>query len=45
VKDWLVKQKDISADIIMTEGLGETKPLAPNKNTDGTDKPEGRQTI
>lgn len=37
VKDWLVKQKDISADIITTEGLGETKPITPNDN------PEGRQ--
>ena len=37
VKDWLVKQKDISADIITAEGLGETKPIAPNDN------PEGRQ--
>jgi outer membrane protein OmpA-like peptidoglycan-associated protein len=37
VKNWLVKQKDISADIITAEGLGETKPIAPNDN------PEGRQ--
>jgi outer membrane protein OmpA-like peptidoglycan-associated protein len=37
VKEWLVKQKDISADIITTEGLGETKPIAPNDN------PEDRQ--
>jgi len=29
--------KDISADIITAEGLGETKPIAPNDN------PEGRQ--
>jgi OOP family OmpA-OmpF porin len=24
-------------------GLGETNPLAPNKNSDGSDSPDGRQ--
>jgi len=26
-----------------TEGLGETKPVAPNTNLDGSDNPAGRQ--
>jgi outer membrane protein OmpA-like peptidoglycan-associated protein len=43
VKNWLVKEKGLSADNITTEGLGESKPVAENKNADGTDNPEGRQ--
>ena len=41
VKDWLVKQKDISADIITAEGLGETKPIAPNDNPEVRQKTGG----
>jgi outer membrane protein OmpA-like peptidoglycan-associated protein len=29
--------------IITTRGLGETKPVAPNTNPDGSDNPHGRQ--
>ncbi len=42
-----VKNKLIAAGIkssrISTKGYGETKPIAPNSNPDGTDNPEGRQ--
>jgi photosystem I P700 chlorophyll a apoprotein A2 len=43
VKDWLVKNAGVDAGIMRTEGLGETKPVAPNTNPDGSDNPEGRQ--
>ncbi len=43
VKDWLVKKKDVPESIITTRGSGETKPVAPDKNPDGSDNPQGRQ--
>jgi Outer membrane protein and related peptidoglycan-associated (lipo)proteins len=43
VKDWLVKKKGIPESIITTRGFGETKPVAPNTNPDGSDDPQGRQ--
>ena len=43
VKDWLVTKKGIAEAIIITRGLGETKPVAPNANPDGSDNPKGRQ--
>ncbi|MGH8655109.1 MAG: OmpA family protein [Gammaproteobacteria bacterium] len=43
VKDWLVKKKGILESIITTQGFGETKPVAPNTNPDGSDNPQGRQ--
>ena len=43
VKDWLVTKKGIAEAIITTRGLGETKPVAPNANPDGSDNPKGRQ--
>jgi len=43
VKDWLVKNAALDAGIMKTEGWGETKPVAPNTNPDGSDNPEGRQ--
>jgi outer membrane protein OmpA-like peptidoglycan-associated protein len=43
VKDWLVNKKGIAEAIITTRGLGETKPVAPNANPDGSDDPKGRQ--
>ena len=42
VKRWLVKKKGLPASNITTEGFGEGKPVAPNKNPDGSDNPEGR---
>lgn len=43
VKDWLVKKKDVPESVITTRGFGETKPVAPDKNPDGSDNPQGRQ--
>ena len=43
VRDWLVKNAGVDAGIMKTEGLGETKPVAPNTNPDGSDNPAGRQ--
>ena len=43
VKDWLVEKGGINPDIIKTIGYGESKPIAPNTNPDGSDNPEGRQ--
>jgi outer membrane protein OmpA-like peptidoglycan-associated protein len=42
VKRWLVKKKGLPARNITTEGFGEGKPVASNKNPDGSDNPEGR---
>ncbi len=43
VKRWLVQNAGVSASRITTRGLGETKPVAPNTNPNGTDNPTGRQ--
>ena len=42
VKDFLVKKKGLPGTNITIEGLGEADPVAPNKNPDGSDNPEGR---
>ena len=38
-----ILSKGITASRIVSKGYGETKPVAANANTDGTDNPEGRQ--
>lgn len=43
VKKWLVENAGVSGSRITTRGWGETKPVAPNKNSDGSDNPAGRQ--
>jgi len=43
VKNWLVQNGGVSASRITTRGLGETKPVAPNTNPNGSDNPTGRQ--
>ena len=43
VKDWLVKKKSVAESIITISGFGETEPVAPNTNADGSDNPQGRQ--
>ncbi|MCB9227233.1 MAG: OmpA family protein [Chitinophagales bacterium] len=40
-KDYLV-EKGIEEARIRTSGFGESKPIAPNENPDGSDNPEGR---
>jgi outer membrane protein OmpA-like peptidoglycan-associated protein/tetratricopeptide (TPR) repeat protein len=42
VVDWLVGQ-GIAADRLVAKGYGETQPVAPNENPDGSDNPDGRQ--
>lgn len=42
VVDYLI-QKGIDKGRLMPKGYGETMPVAPNENADGTDNPEGRQ--
>jgi outer membrane protein OmpA-like peptidoglycan-associated protein len=43
VKNWLVQNAGVDAARITTRGWGETKPVAPNSNPDGSDNPQGRQ--
>jgi outer membrane protein OmpA-like peptidoglycan-associated protein len=42
VKNWLVQHGAIVPDRMVTKGYGESRPVAPNTNADGTDNPEGR---
>jgi outer membrane protein OmpA-like peptidoglycan-associated protein len=42
VVDYLIN-KGISKDRLQAKGYGETKPIAPNQNPDGSDNEEGRQ--
>ena len=43
VKTWLVQNAGVAPARIVTSGLGETRPVAPNTLPDGADNPEGRQ--
>jgi len=43
VKNWLVQNAATQAGLITTRGWAETKPVAPNTNSNGSDNPEGRQ--
>ena len=43
VKNWLVQNAGVQASRITTKGWGETKPVTPNTNPDGSDNPAGRQ--
>ncbi len=43
VKQWLIDQAGIDSKRIETSGKGESEPVAPNTNPDGSDNPEGRQ--
>ena len=38
-----LKSKGISEDRLIAKGYGESQPIAPNTNPDGTDNPENRQ--
>ena len=43
VRDYLVQRHGIDAARLEAVGLGETQPLAPNENPDGSDNPGGRE--
>lgn len=43
VAEWLVENGGISRERILTLGLGESQPVAPNERADGSDDPLGRQ--
>jgi outer membrane protein OmpA-like peptidoglycan-associated protein len=43
VKQWLSSKGGIDAKRLQTKGYGESQPVAPNTNPDGSDNPEGRQ--
>ncbi|MBU1721068.1 MAG: OmpA family protein, partial [Bacteroidetes bacterium] len=36
-------EKGIHPDRLVAKGYGESQPVAPNENPDGSDNPEGRQ--
>ncbi len=42
VKSWLVKRFGLKPEMFIVKGYGETKPIAPNTNKDGSDNPAGR---
>ncbi len=42
VRDWLVANTDLSADVVSARGVGEADPIAPNTTPEGADDPEGR---
>jgi pentapeptide MXKDX repeat protein len=42
VRDWLVANTDLTADVVTARGVGEADPIAPNLTEAGTDNPEGR---
>lgn len=43
VKQWLVSKGSVDAGRLQTKGYGESEPVAPNTNSDGSDNPNGRQ--
>ena len=43
VKKWLIINTSVNETSLKTIGFGESKPVVPNTNSDGSDNPEGRQ--
>ncbi|MCP5053470.1 MAG: OmpA family protein, partial [bacterium] len=43
VKNWLIKNTGVDEKSLETIGWGESKPVAPNTNPDGSDNPGGQQ--
>ena len=43
VQDWLISVARMDPDRLSPAGRGETNPVAPNTNPDGSDNPAGRQ--
>ena len=44
VRKYIIDNTGVKASHLTVEGKGESKPIAPNENADGSDNPEGRQT-
>ncbi|WP_108813731.1 OmpA family protein [Loktanella sp. Alg231-35] len=42
VRDWLIANTDLAAEVVTSRGVGETDPIAPNLTEDGADNPAGR---
>lgn len=42
IRNWLVQKGGLSGVNFTTKGFGETQPVAPNANPDGSDNPAGR---
>ena len=43
VRSWLVDSEGLTETGFQVQGLGESRPAAPNEKPDGSDDPEGRQ--
>ena len=43
MRDYLVQRHAIDGARLEAVGLGETQPVAPNENPDGSDNPGGRE--
>jgi outer membrane protein OmpA-like peptidoglycan-associated protein len=43
VKRWLEQRGKVASSQMSTVGYGESRPMAPNTNPDGSDSPAGRQ--
>jgi outer membrane protein OmpA-like peptidoglycan-associated protein len=43
VRTWLATREGLASMKFTTSGLGARNPVAPNRNPDGSDNPEGRQ--
>jgi outer membrane protein OmpA-like peptidoglycan-associated protein len=43
VRAWLATRESLGSVKFTTAGLGAKNPVAPNRNSDGSDNPEGRQ--
>lgn len=42
VRDWLIANTALTADVVVARGVGEADPIAPNLTEGGADNPEGR---
>ena len=42
VKAWFLEKRALNQVQLLTKGYGESKPITPNSNPDGSDNPEGR---
>ena len=42
VRDWLIANTDLTAEVVTARGVGESDPIAPNTTESGADNPEGR---